>query len=170
MVKVFISYRRDDNPAFAGRVFDRLLLHFGPGSVFFDVDSIPLGIDFRVYLAEALSQCGVLLAIIGERWAATGPDGNPRLSDPKDFVRIEIEAALARSIPVIPVLVGKTPMPREEELPTTLRPLAYRNACNLDSGRDFHANVDRLIRGLQQLGIRTTTAGGSPSSLQRQSE
>ena len=140
---------------FAGRVFDRLQSHFGRRSVIIDVDSIPFGVDFRNHLADAVSKCDVLLAIIGDRWAAIGHDGHARLDDLKDFVRIEIEAALARNIPVIPILVGKTPMPCEEEL--SLRPLAYRHACNLDSGPDFHAHVNRLISGLEQFGTRMTT-------------
>jgi hypothetical protein len=162
MPKVFISYRREDAAAFAGRVFDQLQSHFGRGAVFIDVDSIPFGVDFRHYLTDAVSQCRVLLAIIGDRWTTTGPDGHVRLNDPKDFVRIEIETALTGNIPVIPVLVGKTPMPSEEELPPSLRPLAYRHACNLDSGRDFNIHVGQLIRRLEQLGIRMTTQEAAP--------
>jgi hypothetical protein len=157
MPKVFISYRREDSPGIAGRLFDRLQSHFGRGSVFIDVDSIPFGADFRTHVTDAESKCDALLAIIGERWAATGRDGRARLDDSTDPVRIEIEAALARDIPVIPVLVGRTPMPPEEELPPSLRPLAYRHACNLDSGPDFHVHVDRLIRGLEQLGTPITS-------------
>ena len=161
MPKLFISCRREDSAGVAGRLFDRLQSHFGRGSVFIDVDSIPFGVDFRKHLADAVSKCDALLAVIGDRWAATGPDGQGRLNDPKDFVRIEIEAALARNIPVIPILVGKTPMPREEDLPPSLRPLACRNACNVDAGPDFHAHLGRLIRGLEQVEKRVAAEGVS---------
>ena len=164
MPKIFISYRRVDSAAIAGRLFDRLQAHFGHGAVFIDVDSIPFGVDFRTHLADAVSKCDALLAIIGDKWADADQDGHARLSDPKDFVCIEIEAALDRNIPVIPVLIGKTPMPHEEELPSSLRQLAYRNACNLDSGPLFHAQVDRLIHGLDQFGAQMNDSLISPAS------
>src|ERR1700694_2435941 len=67
-VKIFISYRRDDSADATGRLYDRLEQHYGAGEVFIDVDTIPLGMDFRKHLSDAVSQCDVLLAIIGERW------------------------------------------------------------------------------------------------------
>ncbi|NJN70569.1 MAG: hypothetical protein HC801_10025 [Nitrospira sp.] len=69
--------------------------------------SIPLGVDFRAYLDEPVAKCDVFLAVIGRDWMkAKGRKGKSRLEDPGDFVRIEIESALKRQIPVIPVLVG----------------------------------------------------------------
>src|SRR5436305_2110625 len=107
MAKLFISYRRDDSIGITGRIYDRLQAHFGPRSIFMDVDSIPLGVDFRQHLNEAVSQCDALIAIIGERWLEIRLHGLRRLDDPSDFVRIEIEAALTRNIPVIPILLGQ---------------------------------------------------------------
>ena len=152
MPKIFISYRRDDSTAAAGRIYDRLGAHFGRDSVFMDVDAIPFGVDFRQHLTDAVGACDILLAVIGEQWLT------PRLQDAKDFVRIEIEAALKRGIPVIPVLLGKTFMPREEDLPTALAGLSYRNAAPVDPGRDFHGHLDRLIRGIEHLGGKTATS------------
>jgi hypothetical protein len=151
MLKIFISYRREDSIALTGRLCDRLRNHFSHESIFMDVDTIPFGVDFRRYLSEAVGQCDVLLAIIGERWSSVDQEGRRRIDDPKDFVRVEIEAALKRDIPVIPVLLDNVSMPREEQLPSTLADLAYRNACSVDSGRDFHNHADRLIRGLEYL-------------------
>ncbi len=65
---VFISYRRDDSADITGRIYDRLLQRFARDVVFKDVDSIPLGIDFRQHLESALSQCRVLIAVIGDEW------------------------------------------------------------------------------------------------------
>jgi hypothetical protein len=129
--------------------------------VFIDVDSIPIGADFRTYLADAVGGCDVLLVVIGDRWAVGDRGGQARLHDPDDYVRIEIETALVRSIPVVPVLVGKAPIPRESELPVSLRPLVHRNACSIDQGLDFHAQVDRLIRRLEQLGKREMADGAA---------
>ena len=154
MPKLFISYRREDSIGLAGRIYDRLSTHFGQQSVFIDVDTIPIGVDFRVHLSDAVSQCDVLVAIIGEKWLTVSQNGHRRLDDPRDLVRIEIETALQRGIPVIPVLLGRASMPREEELPTTLAALAFRNATSVDPGRDFHKNVDRLIRALLLLAAK----------------
>jgi hypothetical protein len=99
---IFISYRRDDTADVAGRIYDRLAQHFGADSVFKDVDSIPLGVDFRKQLSESVGRCGILLAIIGRQWLTiTDESGRRRLDNPRDFVRIEIEAALQRNIPII---------------------------------------------------------------------
>jgi hypothetical protein len=74
----------------------------------------------RRVITGAVQSCAVLLAVIGGRWLeAAGPDGR-RLDDPDDFVRLEIEAALARGVRVIPVLVDGTTMPRPDQLPASL--------------------------------------------------
>ncbi|MFS8086145.1 MAG: toll/interleukin-1 receptor domain-containing protein, partial [Acidobacteriota bacterium] len=155
MPKLFLSYRRSDSIDVAGRIFDQLVAHFGSESVFMDVDSIPYGVDFRAYLSDWVGRCDVLLAVIGDRWLDAQHDDASRtdafrLGDPADFVTIEISAALRRNIPVIPVLVGRMTMPGPEKLPGALSDLAYRNAAEVRSGRDFHLHMDRLIRGLDR--------------------
>ena len=91
MPKIFISYRRDDTGTLVGRIYDRLANHFGRDALFLDIDDIPIGIDFRQYLDQAVSQCDVLLAIVGNRWLRTRRNRKRRLDDPGDIVRIEIE-------------------------------------------------------------------------------
>lgn len=150
MSGIFISYRRRDSIAIAGRIFDRLTGHFGAGQVYIDIDTIPPGVDFLKHISGGMEQAKVVLALIGETWLhMQGPNGR-RLDDPGDFVRIEIELALARNIPVIPVLLGPTAMPRAEELPTSITGLTQRNAAHVDLGRDFHPHTDRLIRDLER--------------------
>jgi len=152
MIKVFVSYRRDDSRHQAGRLFDHLVEQFGDEHVFRDVDSIPLGLDFRKILTERVAGCDVLLAVIGDEWLSIdGPSGARRLDDPSDFVRFEIEAALSRSIPVIPVLVGNSPVPKAEELPVSLRDLAYRQSCRVRPDPDFHHDVVCLVRGIAEV-------------------
>ncbi len=151
MPKIFVSYRREDSLAGTGRIDDRLVAHFGRDSVFRDVDTIDFGVDFRQRLSDAVGVCDVLLAVIGEHWLTVSQNGQPRLQDARDFVRIEIEAALQRGIPVIPVLLGKTAMPHENELPASLANLAFRHALQVDLGADFHHHMDKLIRGLEKL-------------------
>jgi hypothetical protein len=98
--KVFISYRRADSAGYSGRVMDRLDRELGRDLVFMDVDAIPLGTNFTKVLHEEVAKCRVLLAVIGPNWLdARDEHGNRRLDNPNDFVRIEIAAALQRSIP-----------------------------------------------------------------------
>jgi hypothetical protein len=147
---VFVSYRREDSADITGRIYDRLAQHFGKDFIFKDVDSIPLGIDFRQHLERAVGQCSVLLAIIGRGWLETGMEsGKRRLDDPRDHLRIEIEAALKREVPVIPVLAQGAAIPPEQDLPPSLQSLAYRNAVAVRTDPDFHGDMDRLIRGIQ---------------------
>jgi formylglycine-generating enzyme required for sulfatase activity len=150
MTSIFISYRREDSRHQTGRLYDRLVAHFGSEHVFKDVDSIPLGSDFREVLTERVAGCDVFLAVIGDTWLSiAGKSGNRRLDDPGDSVRIEIEAALSRKIPVIPVLVGNSSVPPAEELPESLRGLSFRNGLPVRPDPDFHHDMDRLIRGIE---------------------
>lgn len=146
---IFISYRRLDSADVTGRIYDRLLQRFDRRQVFKDVDSIPLGVDFRTHLGDVVGRCSVLLAVIGPQWlATTGPNGR-RLDDSADFVRIELEAALSRNIPVIPVLVGGADLPAERDLPPSLAPITFRNGIAVRPDPDFHRDMDRLIAGLE---------------------
>ena len=112
MSGIFVSYRRSDSEAHTGRIYDRLASGFGKEKIFKDVDSIPVGADFRSHLNAIVSQCQAALIVVGTRWVdARDEAGARRLDDPDDFVRIEVEAALARGIPVIPVLVANATMP-----------------------------------------------------------
>jgi len=148
--KIFINYRREDDAGHTGRLFDRLQDAFDPQQLFFDVDSIAPGIDFVQEIERQVAGCDVLLAVIGPRWMDVRDrvEGR-RLDNPSDFVRIEIEAALRQDKLVIPVLVGEARMPRPDELPEALRPLARRNAVRLTHER-FHADTQRLVQSLQQ--------------------
>jgi hypothetical protein len=143
--KVFLSYRRDDAADVTGRIFDHLVQRFGRDRVFMDVDSVAFGADFRRQIAKALDESGVLLAIIGDDWLG------PRLADPNDYVAVEIGTALERGVTVVPVLVEGAQMPREADLPPALAELAYRNAAEVRSGRDFPFHVSRLADSVATL-------------------
>jgi hypothetical protein len=148
--KIFINYRRGDDPGATGRLFDRMQEAFEPQQLFLDVDNIAPGLDFVRELNERVAECDVLLAVIGKSWIdMRDQTGIRRLDDPNDFVRIEIESALNQGKRVIPVLVGDAHMPRPDELPETLRPLARRNAVRLTHER-FRADTQGLVKALQQ--------------------
>lgn len=159
MSRIFISYRRDDSADASGRLYDRLVAQFGKESVFKDVDTIPLGMDFRGVLREAVGHCDVMLAVIGRQWLTVKDEhGRRRLDNPADFVRIEVEAALERNIPVIPVLVQSASMPAESDLPPSLAQLAYRNGIGVRADPHFHGDVTLLIGRMVQLLQLTASA------------
>jgi hypothetical protein len=147
--KVFLSYRREDSAAAAGRLSDRLISELGDGNVFMDVDGVPLGADFVERLQQEVSGCDALLAVIGPRWLDIVDEaGDRRLDDPNDFVRVEIAAALQRDIPVIPILLDGTRIPRIDRLPEDLKHLSRRNGLDVRQA-SFHSDVGRLIRELK---------------------
>ncbi len=151
MRKIIISYRRADSDAIAGRIRDRLASHFGENSIFMDIDSIPFGTDFRDYIRDALFDGDVLVAVVGPKWLGPGKGAHLRIQEENDPIRIEVETALDRGIAVIPVLVNGALMPKPSELPSTLANFAFRNAAEVDSGRDFHPHMDRLLRSIDQI-------------------
>lgn len=119
--RIFINYRRGDEPGFAGRLFDRLEQTFASDQLFMDVDNIPAGLDFVRVLEDEVGKCEVLLAVIGRGWLDARDDtGQRRLDSANDFVRIEIESALKLGKRVIPVLAGDAQMPRADDLPESL--------------------------------------------------
>ncbi len=145
-MKVFVSYRRDDSAHAADRIYEELSERF---DVVFDVDTIPPGLDYRKHLTEAVAECDVLVALIGNFWLDIENDeGVRRLDDPTDWVRIEIKAALDRDIPVIPVLVGRKSMPKPSEVPKELEDFIFRQAQEVRSGAYFKDQVARLIRAI----------------------
>jgi hypothetical protein len=150
---IFISYRRDDSPHAAGRLYDHLAQSFSRDQLFMDIDAIEPGLDFLKVIKEKVSGCEVLLAVIGPRWsAARNEDGTRRLDDPNDFVRLEIEAALERDVRVIPVLVDGAPIPKASELPQTLQSLVRRNAIHIAHDR-FAADATGLVAALKRATI-----------------
>jgi hypothetical protein len=142
--QIFISYRREDSSAWAGRLSDRLSSHFPSNQIFMDVDTIEPGMDFVEAIEESVGSCDVLIAVIGTRWLnSSNPAGKRRLEIPEDSVRVEISTALKRGIRVIPVLVEGATMPEAADLPDELMALVRRNALKLSHDR-FRAESDLL--------------------------
>ena len=67
-----------------------------------------------------------------------------------DFMRIELEAALERRIPVVPLFLAAARMLGTEVLTGNLAPLRRRNGFPVDSGRDFNVHLTRLILALDE--------------------
>jgi hypothetical protein len=148
---IFISYRRDDSAGFAGRLYDRLVSRYGTDRLFMDIDAIRPGHDFAEDIATALSGSAVCLVLIGRRWESiTLPDGQRRLEDPTDFVRLEVAAAIREGLTVIPVLVEGALPPSPAALPEELRALSGRQAIELSNER-WNYDVGRLVLALDEI-------------------
>ncbi len=148
--QIFISYRREDSSASAGRLSDRLSNHFPSNQIFMDVDSVDLGEDFVKTIEKTVESCDVLIAVIGKGWLTScDQEGQRRLDNSEDFVRIEIATALKRDIRVIPVLVDGASMPGSRDLPDDLKALVRRNALQLSHDR-FRSDSERLASAVER--------------------
>jgi TIR domain len=150
MQRIFISYRRDDSAAdMTDRVYEHLARRW-PGRVFMDIDSLRAGDLFARKIDENLQNCVVMLVMMGHYWASlTDEQGARRIDNPGDYPRMEVAAALKRGIRVIPVLVGNTPLPKREELPSDIAGLVDRQVLRL-SREDFDADMERLMSSVAQ--------------------
>lgn len=144
---VFISYRRDDCPGYAGRLEDALERAFGIGRVFRDVRDIAAGENFSDVIKSSLAQANVVLVLIGPRWLGPLPDGKHRIDDPGDFVCMEVAAALTSAHKVVPVLLAGATLPQTNELPESLHALTSRQALTLNEA-SWDADLQRLIDSL----------------------
>lgn len=160
MSLIFISYRRGESAGYAGRLHESLERRLGDGAVFRDVDGLEPGQDFVDAIAARLRDCRACLILIGREWLdVTDDSGRRRLSQPNDYVRLEIEAALARTdLVVVPLLVEGITMPSVDELPDTIRALSRRHAMSLRD-ETWDADVDRLIPTLEKAIGRSTIPG-----------
>ena len=142
---IFISYRRADSPTHAGRIHDLLKQFLGAENVFMDVENLAPGDKFIDVISSRLSACKVFIPVIGPKWLNARRGLRWRLGEPNDFVRLEIKAALAREIKVIPVLVaGLTKMPDASELPDSISGLAnFQSKTILED--QFFADVMKLV-------------------------
>ena len=148
--KIAVSYRRADSAAVTGRIYDRLVARYGDESVFLDIADIPVAIDFRTKILDTLQQCDLVIAIIGPKWLGSGDD-HSRIQNDDDPVRAEIELAIQRAVPIMPVLVLGATMPRASELPDGLKQLSFVNAATVDMGVDFRPHMERLIQSIDKI-------------------
>lgn len=153
----FISHRTQDAPHAAERIAEAIRSVYGPESVFLDHRSLQAGASWPEELEEALDAAQVVVVVIGPEWN----EGN-RLAEPGDWVRAEIRRALARRIPLIPVLVDGTPFP--SDVPPEIGELRTVQWLAFRAGRDSQSDVNSLLQAMSALVPITLTvqysAGG----------
>lgn len=147
---IFVNYREKDTLADLETLGFRLRTHFGQDTVFIARGCVELGLDWEQRIERAARLCEVMLVLIGPKWLTIADeDGNRRLDDPGDLLRREIETALERGIPIIPVLVRGAHVPREEDLPDSLSKLRKRQGRPIQEGR-WEQDTEELIKGVEQ--------------------
>jgi parvulin-like peptidyl-prolyl isomerase len=150
MPGIFISYRRSDAAAHAGRLHDRLAARFGAQAVFMDIDTLQPGEDFAAAIAQSIGSAQVVVVLIGRNWLdARDAQGRRRLEDAQDVVRLEVASALQRGVATIPVLLAGAAMPAAAALPEPLQPLASRHAIDIGE-KHFHRDAEDLIRAIER--------------------
>jgi hypothetical protein len=107
MARLSISYRRSDSADITGRIFDRLVGHYGKKSVFRDIDNVPIGEDFRSHIQDVLHRTDVLLAVVGPEWRGPEASGRSRVDEENDLVRVEVETGTEAGHPRDPGAGGR---------------------------------------------------------------
>jgi hypothetical protein len=167
-IRIFVSYRKSDAHKAATKIASKLDKRFGGKThVFQDVSSIMPGIPWDKAIDDALGSCDVFLVVMGSDWLTASDDkGARRLDDETDRHRREIEVALSREIPVLPVLVDEAVMPRAEDLPGELKTLQKIQAQRLDMYA-FEVDVEDLIAVVETAArvhqARTAEAPAAPA-------
>lgn len=151
--RIFMNYRRQDSMDICGRIWDRLIQAFGRSSVFRDVASIQPGANWREVVTREVTGCDVMLVLMAEGWNR-GRNRTRLQTDPDDFVRFEIEVALTRSIPVIPLWLGDrstaaNPLADLDDLPASLSGLLERQGQIVRRDPHFHEDIDDLIEAIK---------------------
>jgi hypothetical protein len=152
MPKIFISYRRDDSAHVTDRIYEAFAGHFGKENIFKDVDSLPVGRDFRQEIDRVAHECDVMMVVIGPQWLGVDPvTQKRRIDNSGDFVRIEVEYAFERKIPIIPTLVQGAQMALLQNLPESIADLPNMNGVELGAGPRFHPDIERVMHGIDLL-------------------
>ncbi len=147
-MKVFLSYRRVDTQATAGRMAQFLDGIPAVSEVFLDVNDIAIGENFEQKIQGTLAQATHVFLLIGPQWQGpAGASGRPRIFDADDVVRLETRMALASQIKLVPILVDEARMPRAGDLPEDLKELPKVNAFALRTAY-FDEDMDDLLDAL----------------------
>ena len=162
--RIFISYRRSDCQSQANGLNDGLRHRMPESRVFMDIDSIPIGADFEEHIRGEIEQCHVALILIGDNWLDARPGSDVRrIDEANDFVRLEVESALAsKHLRVIPVLVEGASMPTPDELPESIQRLARLNAFEMSDQRwsTRHRAPDPAAAAAERRGTATARPRG----------
>ena len=150
MHEIFVNYRTRGGKEVAYSCDRVLSARFGPDSVFLARKSIEPGNNYIDVLVRTARRSHVLLALVDEEWL-DAPDrnrpGKRALDNPQDWVRREIEEALASGVLIVPLFIGR----RVEQLDPRRLPRSIADIAECQYTRvDLHS----LEADLRRLGDR----------------
>jgi TIR domain len=152
---IFISYRRDDVAGQVGRLFGRLAAHYGEDFIFMDVESIRPSQQFESVIKNRIAECDVMLLAIGSRWEAEHTQSQAS----KDFVGMELAAALGAKRPLCPLLIDRREPPEVVGLSDEFQQILHSQMIEIRHST-FDSDVEALIAGLEKQGIRPPPSFG----------
>lgn len=145
--KIFISYRRRDEPDFVGRMYDHFVCRYGEKNVFMDLD-IPDFTRFEEYIIKEVDKSDVLVAVIGPKWLELLKEKSE--SDEPDFVVMEIERALDKGIMVAPICIKDASMPKKGDLPSEIQKVLDYQISRVRGESDFRDDMRKRIGYIEQ--------------------
>ena len=150
--KIFISYRRVDEPDFVGRMYDHFVCRYGEENVFMDLD-IPDFTRFEEHIIKEVDESDVLVAVIGPQWLELLKEKSE--SGKRDFVVMEIKRALDKGIMIAPICIKNAPVPEEkDDLPSGIRTRIQKmldyQVSRVRGGSDFRDDMKKRIGFIDQ--------------------
>jgi TIR domain len=116
-----------------------------------DTSSIQAGAEWPSGIKSALDFARAVLVILGHEWVRVSDEwGERRIDQDEDWVRKEIEQALAQNKEVIPVLVNGARMPPADKLPPSISTLPNRQAIEIRTAYWDH-DMKLLLSRLEAL-------------------
>lgn len=146
----------------------KLRASLGTDTVFRSSRSIPAATEFDPALRAAVADAVIMVVLIGPNWFLAGKNVVPRLYDAGDWVRTEIELALAGGKRVIPVLVGDADRPDARTLPSSIERLAglqYLRLSHRSAEFDLMHLADEVGRNLPDGGGTRQPRATAPALL-----
>lgn len=147
-LKIFVNYRRADDPDFVQHMRTWFMIRYGRENVFMDFDTIPEFARFEDFIREKVRESDAVIAVIGHSWLDLLKE-RERSGKP-DFVRIELEEALKFQKVIAPICIKGAPVPYSEEIPHHLQPIFQRNVAELRDGRDILEDIQRIMDSLEK--------------------
>ncbi len=157
---IFINYRIADTLPVAEPLAVELQQIFGDEAVFIDRRSLEAGDTWDTRIEHAVQNARIVLVLIGKKWltAQNKKLGIRRLDEENDWVRREIEIALAGAGRVLPVLIDGAERPPREAFPNLpgLMDLTRRQTIDFNTQK-WEEDIYRLVECLKKEGLKVRT-------------
>ncbi len=151
-LRIFISYRHNDSQEDVYHIYEKISYFFGRSLTLIDDDSLKPGQNFLTWIEKSIQASHVVFVIIGKNWlTVTDETGNKKLTNPNDFVVVEIANALKHKKKIIPLILSGAPFPREDQLPPPIKELAYINAVKLPERSNKDKWGDAMSQVIQSI-------------------